>query len=110
MASIEDRRIAVLATDGMEQVELTEPVKALSEAGARVQVIASKSGTIQGMNHDKSGRPDTRMAAADRQRVENRIRSHPAHDVSKPPAAGGTRTIAPLQAPAFEGQPNRAVA
>ncbi len=32
------RRIAVLATDGFEQSELTEPVKALKEAGAEVEV------------------------------------------------------------------------
>ena len=35
------KRIAVLATDGFEQVELTEPVKVLKEAGAEVQVVAT---------------------------------------------------------------------
>ena len=35
MADIKGRRIAVLATDGVEEVELTEPVKALKAAGAR---------------------------------------------------------------------------
>jgi deglycase len=49
------KKIAVLATDGFEQVELTEPVKALKEAGAEVQVVAPKSGTIQGFkHHDKA--------------------------------------------------------
>lgn len=45
------KTIAVLATDGVEQVELTEPVKALKAAGAEVHVVAPKSGSIQGWNH-----------------------------------------------------------
>ena len=48
-------RVAVLATDGVEQVELTEPVKFLKQAGALVTVVAPKGGTIQGMNHDQKG-------------------------------------------------------
>lgn len=55
MANIADRKIAVLATDGVEQVELTEPVKALKAASAQVVVIAPHSGQIQGMNHDQKG-------------------------------------------------------
>jgi len=43
--------VAVLATDGVEQVELTEPVKALKQAGAEVHVVAPKTGSIQGFNH-----------------------------------------------------------
>jgi protease I len=45
------KRIAILATDGFEQVELTEPKKALEAAGAKVDVVAPKGGEIQGMNH-----------------------------------------------------------
>jgi deglycase len=45
------KTIAVLATDGVEQVELTEPVNALKAAGAEVHVVAPKSGSIQGWNH-----------------------------------------------------------
>jgi len=48
-------KVAVLATDGVEQVELTEPVKALKAASAQVSVIAPKSGQIQAMNHDDKG-------------------------------------------------------
>lgn len=48
-------RIAVLATDGVEQIELTEPARALREAGAEVDIVSPKSGTIQGMNHDERG-------------------------------------------------------
>jgi protease I len=38
--SLDGRRIAVLATDGFEQSELTEPKRLLEEAGAKVDVIA----------------------------------------------------------------------
>ncbi|MBV8675421.1 MAG: protease, partial [Acidobacteriaceae bacterium] len=38
------KKIAILATDGFEQVELTEPKKALEAAGATTEVIAPKSG------------------------------------------------------------------
>ena len=55
MPSVEGRKVAVLATDGVEQVELTQPVQALRQAQADVAVIAPKSGEIQGMNHDEKG-------------------------------------------------------
>ena len=55
MADIKGRKVAVLATDGVEQVELTEPVKALKAAGAQVTVVSLKTGSIQGMNHDQKG-------------------------------------------------------
>jgi deglycase len=38
--------VAVLATDGVEQVELTDPVKALRQAGAHVEVVSPKKGEI----------------------------------------------------------------
>ncbi|WP_396594133.1 type 1 glutamine amidotransferase domain-containing protein [Brevundimonas sp. R86498] len=53
--SLNGKTIAVLATDGFEQVELTEPVAALKAAGARVVIVAPKSGTIQGFNHHDKG-------------------------------------------------------
>lgn len=55
MTALTHRKIAVLATDGFEQVELTEPVKALQGAGAEVLVISQNSGEIQGMNHHEKG-------------------------------------------------------
>jgi len=48
---LKDRMVAVLATDGVEQVELTEPVKALKAAGATVHVVSPQKGTLQGWNH-----------------------------------------------------------
>jgi protease I len=52
---LQGKRIAVVATDGFEQAELTEPKKALAEAGARVDVVAPHSGSIQGMRHHDKG-------------------------------------------------------
>jgi protease I len=52
---LDGRRIAILATDGVEQVELTSPRKALTAAGAKVTVVSLKSGQIQGMNHAEKG-------------------------------------------------------
>lgn len=50
-------RVAILATDGVEEAELVEPRKALDEAGAETTLISMKSGTIQSMKHDeKSGK------------------------------------------------------
>lgn len=49
------RTIAILATDGFEQSELTEPKRALEDAGATVHVISPKSGSIRGWNHTDWG-------------------------------------------------------
>jgi protease I len=42
------KKIAILATDGFEQSELTQPQRALKDAGATVDVVSPKSGTIRG--------------------------------------------------------------
>jgi protease I len=55
MTGIAGHKVAVLATDGVEQVELTEPVRALKQAGADVVVVAPHGGQIQGMNHSEKG-------------------------------------------------------
>jgi protease I len=55
MANVQGRKVAVLATDGVEQVELTEPVKALKQAGAEAVVVSPKGPQIQGMNHHDKG-------------------------------------------------------
>lgn len=55
MAQLNTIRAAVFATDGFEESELTEPVKALREAGATVDVVSLKPGKIQAFkHHDKS--------------------------------------------------------
>jgi deglycase len=48
MASLRGKKIAILATDGFEQVELTEPRKALDEAGATTVLVSPKQGEIKG--------------------------------------------------------------
>lgn len=53
MKPLEQLRIAVLATDGFEESELTEPVRALQEAGARVEIIAPQAGPIQAFRKDE---------------------------------------------------------
>ena len=47
-------RVAILATDGFEQIELVAPRTALENAGAKTTLIAPKSGSIYGMQHHNS--------------------------------------------------------
>jgi protease I len=55
-------KVAVLATDGVEQVELDRPWQALEEAGAEPELISLGSGTITAYNHIDKG--DTRTVDA----------------------------------------------
>ena len=60
------KKVAILAADGFEEVELTKPRKALEEAGAKTSVVSIKSGKIQGMNHaDKGETVDVDITLAD---------------------------------------------
>ena len=52
---LQGKRIAILATDGFEQVELTEPKKNLEQAGARTEILSIKEGEIKGWNHTDWG-------------------------------------------------------
>ncbi len=57
MPTIEGKRVAFLATDGVEQVELDRPWQAVTEAGGRPELVSLKSGEIQAFNHlDKADR------------------------------------------------------
>jgi deglycase len=49
------KRIAFLATDGVEQVELEEPWRAVEQSGARPELISLRSGEIQGFEHLDKG-------------------------------------------------------
>lgn len=49
------KKVAILAADGFEQVELIKPRAALDEAGAKTTVVSVKPGRIQGMNHAEKG-------------------------------------------------------
>ncbi len=49
---LDGRRIAILATDGVEQVELTGPRDAVTREGARTELVSISEGRIQAMNSD----------------------------------------------------------
>jgi protease I len=51
MAVLEGKRVAFVATDGVEQVELTEPWKAVEEAGGEPELVSIEDGEIQGFEH-----------------------------------------------------------
>jgi protease I len=51
------RKIAILVAEGFEQVEMTEPRKALEQAGAETEIVSPAQGEVQGWNHfDKADR------------------------------------------------------
>jgi protease I len=50
---LKDLRVAVIATDGFEETELTSPVAALKKAGATVSIVSPKAGSIQAFRHDE---------------------------------------------------------
>jgi len=54
--SLQGKKVAILATDGFEQVELTDPKKNLEEAGAKTEVISIKSGEIKGWDKTDWGK------------------------------------------------------
>lgn len=47
------KKVAILVADGFEQVELTEPRKALEEAGAKTEIVSPADEVVQGWNHDE---------------------------------------------------------
>ncbi|HEX8647447.1 MAG TPA: type 1 glutamine amidotransferase domain-containing protein [Thermoleophilaceae bacterium] len=55
MGKLDGKKIAFLATDGVEQVELTEPRKAVEAEGAETQLLSLESGEIQGFDHLDKG-------------------------------------------------------
>ncbi len=57
--NLQGKRVAILATDGFEQVELTEPKKNLEAVGAKVTVLSLKAGEIKGWDHTDWGKSVT---------------------------------------------------
>jgi protease I len=47
------KKVAILVADGFEQVELTEPKKALEDAGAMTEIVSPAEDQVQGWNHDE---------------------------------------------------------
>jgi protease I len=54
-SNLSGRRVAILATDGVEQSELTEPRQALLDAGAKPILVSPKGGSIKAWQHDHWG-------------------------------------------------------
>jgi len=65
------RKVAIIAADMVEQVELVEPRKALEEAGAETDLVSLKPGTIRAFNH---------FDPADDQKVDKTIEEVDASD------------------------------
>lgn len=79
-AQLKGKRVAIIAADMVEQVELVEPRKALEKAGADTDLISMKPGAIQGFNHyDK----------ADKHNVDKTIDSVKANDYDALMIPGG---------------------
>jgi protease I len=55
MGKLDGKKVAILATDGVEQIELTEPRKAVEQEGADVTLISLDEGEFQGFNHLDKG-------------------------------------------------------
>jgi protease I len=62
------KRVAILAADGVEQVEMTDPRKALDAAGAKTELVSPSKGKLQAMQHHEKGDKftvDVQLDAAD---------------------------------------------
>jgi protease I len=55
MATLSGMKVAILAAEGFEQAELTEPKKALEDAGAQTRVVSPAQGEVQGWKHFDKG-------------------------------------------------------
>ncbi len=60
---LEGKRVAILVTDGFEQIEMTSPREALEKAGAKCVLISNKDGKVQGFkHHDKADQFDVELS------------------------------------------------
>ena len=55
MQNLQGMKVAILITDGFEQVEMVEPRKALENAGASTRIVSPKDGKVRGWNHTEWG-------------------------------------------------------
>ncbi|MDX6673658.1 MAG: protease [Solirubrobacteraceae bacterium] len=66
MAPLDGKKVAFLATDGVEQIELTRPWNAVEDAGGAPELVSLEEGEIQGFNHlDKADTFTVDRTAAD---------------------------------------------
>lgn len=68
---LDGKRIAILATNGVEQSELSEPREAMKQAGAKTDLISPEGGEIQAMNHHEKGATFTVDIPLNRARPED---------------------------------------
>ncbi|MGF1537566.1 MAG: type 1 glutamine amidotransferase domain-containing protein [Elainellaceae cyanobacterium] len=65
--TLNNKKVAILLTNGFEQVEMTEPRQALLDVGAQVHLVSPEESTVQGWNHyDKADQfpVDVKLASA----------------------------------------------
>lgn len=79
---LQGKKIAILAADGVEQVELEQPREAVEKAGATTELLSIKDGEIQAMNHD--------IEPADRFTVDRRVSEASIDDYDALILPGGT--------------------
>lgn len=53
--TLKGKKVAILVTDGFEQVELVKPREALEQAGAQTQIVSPKDGKVRGWKHTEWG-------------------------------------------------------
>jgi protease I len=82
MGALDGRRVAILATDGVEEVELTQPRDAVTEAGATAEVVSLDDDEIQAMNGD--------IEPASKYRVDRKAADVTADDYDAVIMPGGT--------------------
>jgi protease I len=80
--SLDSKKVAIIATDGVEQVELVKPREAVENAGASTELLSPGTGEIQAMNGD--------INPADKFKVDKQIGSVSAADYDGLIVPGGT--------------------
>src|ERR1051325_1943382 len=55
MAQLSGKKVAILVADGFEQVELTEPKRALEQAGATTEIVSPSGDAVKGWKHVEWG-------------------------------------------------------
>lgn len=67
MNDVRGKRVAMIVTDGFEQIEMTSPREALEKAGAKCTLLAPKAGHVQGVKHHEKAdkfKVDATLASA----------------------------------------------
>src|SRR5690606_35963871 len=55
MKDLNGKKVAILVAENFEQIEMTDPRKALDQAGVATFIVSPADGQVQGVNHDKPG-------------------------------------------------------